>query len=303
MRSLIHRKFGAGAALVLAMLWLGPTLAHGQASNPVLQKFATRGPFQTMQFMGGPNDAFTFFVPQALGQDGMRHGVVGWGNGTGATPQNYASLLDQFASQGFIVVAANTENAGSGMEIQQGIDFVLRADGDPQSMFFGKVNTRGACASGHSQGARGAVAAAINPNVICTAPLETSNAAVESLRVPTAFFYGSLDNIAMPAEGRALADRILALEDQGPQLVFSIVEGATHFTPVTNNAPVSALTSVMAGYAAAFFAANLNDDRDAQALFFGPQGQCGICQDARIVELIRNFPDDAMPRVGPVGPR
>jgi hypothetical protein len=98
-------------------------------------------------------------------------------------------------------------------------------------------------------------------------------------------------------------ERILALEDQGPQLLFSIVEGATHFTPVTNAAPVSALANVMAGYAAAFFAANLNDDREAQRLFFGPEGECGICQDARIVELIRNFPDDALPRVGAVGPR
>jgi pimeloyl-ACP methyl ester carboxylesterase len=300
--SRIGRTIGAGAALALLALWLAPSLGHSQASNPVLQKFSARGPFQTMQFMGGPGNAFTFFVPQALGQDGMRHGVVGWGNGTGASPQSYFSLLDQFASQGFVVVAANTPNAGSGREIQQGIDFVLRADADPQSPFFQKIHTRGACASGHSQGARGAVAAAaLSPDVTCTAPLETSNAAVEQLRVPTAFFYGSLDDIATPDEGRALAQRIVALGAQGPQLVFGIVDGATHFTPVTNRAPVSALTRVMAGYAAAFFAANLNDDREAQALFFGPQGQCGICQDARIVELLRNFADDALPRVGPVG--
>jgi hypothetical protein len=302
MRSMLRSSFTAGAALALSALCFHASPAHSQSTNPVLQKFAARGPFQTMSFMGGPNNAFTFFVPQSMGRDGMRHGVVGWGNGTGATPENYFSLLDQFASQGFVVVAANTENAGSGMEIRQGIDFVLRSATDPQSPFFQAVDTRGACVSGHSQGARGAVAAATDPNVLCTAPLETSNAPVENLRVPTAFFYGSRDTIAMPQEGQALADRILALGASGPQLVFAIVDGATHFTPVTNRAAVSPLTNIMAGYAAAFFAANLNGDREAQTLFFGPDARCGICQDERIPTLIRNFPDAAAPRVGPVGP-
>ena len=120
----------AGVALAAAALWIGPAPVRAQSANPVLAKFSARGPFETMQFQGGPGNAFTFFVPQSLGRDGMRHGVVGWGNGTAATPALYASFLDQFASHGFIVVAANTTNAGSGVEIRQGVDFVLHGGSD-----------------------------------------------------------------------------------------------------------------------------------------------------------------------------
>jgi len=300
MRSLIRSKL---AAAVLGALSLAPTLAHSQSDNPLLQTFSMRGPFETMT-IDMPD--FRLYVPQSLGRDGRQHGVMIWGNGTNGNIVTYFSLLDQVASHGFVVAAAATPNAGSGREMIAAGEFVLRAAVDPQSPFFGNINTRGICASGHSQGARGAVAAAnLSSDVTCTIPLETSNAPVDTLRVPTAFLYGSLDDIAMPQEGQVLANRILTRGDQGPQLIFGIVNGATHFTPVTRRAPVSELTSIMAGYLTAFLKANLEQGPDADqaaTLFFGPERACGICRDNRIQGLIRNFPDTTRnPAVGPVG--
>lgn len=48
--------------------------------------------------------------------------MILWGNGTGASPSTYGSLLRHFASHGFIVAAANTSNAGSGDEMLDGLD-------------------------------------------------------------------------------------------------------------------------------------------------------------------------------------
>src|SRR5262249_4485894 len=53
--------------------------------------------------------------------------VLSWGNGTCAQPEGYGTLLRYIASQGFVVIAANSRWVGTGTEIKHGLDFAEAA--------------------------------------------------------------------------------------------------------------------------------------------------------------------------------
>ena len=113
--------------LLVPMLGVGlfaaaaPQEADAQTPGlpPVGTDFAAAGPFQvTVQ-----NDAeHTYYSPTALGQGGIDHPIVLWGNGTGTSPSVYDGFLRHLASHGFVVAAANTSNAGSGNEMLAGLE-------------------------------------------------------------------------------------------------------------------------------------------------------------------------------------
>ena len=59
----------------------------------------------------------TIYRPEILGDEGRRHPVILWGNGTDTVPQIYQGALSHWASHGFIVAAANTPWPGTGEEM------------------------------------------------------------------------------------------------------------------------------------------------------------------------------------------
>src|SRR6266540_1257504 len=89
--------------------------ATGTGFPSVDGNWATPGPFAVTVEAG--DSAHTIYRPTTLGQNGLRHPVIVWGNGTGATPQIYDGLLRHLASHGFVVAAANTTQSGSGQEM------------------------------------------------------------------------------------------------------------------------------------------------------------------------------------------
>src|SRR6185436_16635721 len=120
-------------------------------SFPSVQDFATAGPFKTIQEAGGGSTC-TIFRPAPLGEGGVRHPIILWGNGTTASPPIYAPMLTHWASHGFIVAAANTSNAGTGTEMLACADWVIAENGRSGSAYEGKVDVARMGASGHSQG-------------------------------------------------------------------------------------------------------------------------------------------------------
>jgi len=90
---------------------------------------------------------------------------VSWGNGTCAQPEGYAALLRYVASYGFVVVSPNSRYVGSGAAQKRAIDFMLEANGDSASPYFGKVDDTKIGAMGHSQGGQGTVAASSDPRI------------------------------------------------------------------------------------------------------------------------------------------
>lgn len=176
-------------------------------SFPPVASFSARGPFETVEHALGDCRVHR---PATLGQGGVTHPVILWGNGTFSWPAIYTGLLSHLASHGFIVAAANTSNAGDGSQMIACLDAVLAAHGAAGGPFFGRVDPSRVGASGHSQGGAGTIMAGRDPRVRATAPLQPyiswipgggsfSRAAIGQQQGPMFLVSGTADLIALPA--------------------------------------------------------------------------------------------------------
>lgn len=235
---------------------------------PTVTDYADFGPFATT------NEASPakcrIYRPETLGQGGLRHPVIVWGNGTLGFPAVYTGLFNHWASHGFVVAAANTTNAGTGEEMIACLDWVLAENARPGSAYEGRIDVARIGASGHSQGGGGAIMVGRDPRVIATAPL-------------------------MPYTLGLGHDPASQSQQHGPMF---LVSGGTDFVavPTLNQKPVFEATNVpvfwgtllTAGHTAAlgdaghfrgpmtaWFRAELMGDADARALF---RDSCGLCQ-------------------------
>lgn len=154
---------------------------------------------------------FDVWYPADLGA--TRHPIVVWGDGTSAVPSQYAYLLRHLASWGFVVIGTENQNTGSGVDIRKSLDYLLAQDGDPASVFYGKLDKAAVGAMGHSQGASGVLNALRDAGgAITTAvPLElpaqhfcsnsSSCADTRSLTTGSVFLVnGSADGLISPAQ-------------------------------------------------------------------------------------------------------
>jgi len=73
-----------------------------------------------------------------------------------------------------VVVAANTGQAGSGNEMLLGAIAVINQNNQSSSIFYQKLDTGSVSAVGHSQGAVGAINAALNGDGVITSVLALS---------------------------------------------------------------------------------------------------------------------------------
>ncbi|MFI5779928.1 hypothetical protein [Nocardia sp. NPDC051570] len=112
--------------------------------------------------------AYDVWYPADLGAGGVRHPVITWGDGTSAVPHQYDYLLRHLASWGFVVVATENQNTGSGADIASAARYLLAQAQDPASLFHDKLNTEAVGAMGHSQGATGVVNAMIDSDGLIT---------------------------------------------------------------------------------------------------------------------------------------
>jgi len=240
---------------------------------PPVTSFADRGPFATTSTNVSN---CTIFRPATLGQGGVTHPVIIWGNGTGATPSSYSGLLTHLASHGFIVAAANTSNAGNGSQMLACLTFVINQNATAGSAFFQHVDVNRVGASGHSQGGAGTIMAGRDARVKVTAPLQPyirpipgggafSTASISAQRGPMFLVSGGADTIAVPNTHQRPV-----FNGANVSVVWGTLAGATHFeTPGDAGdfrAPVTA-----------WFRANLMDDASAARLF---PPICTLCTTA-----------------------
>jgi len=111
----------------------------------------------------GPSVPYQIFYPSDYQALGFESPIVTWGNGTGAAPtaSYFSELLDHFVSWGFTVIAADLPDVGSGVEVLDGARYLVAEDADQRSPFFGHLDVHKVAAVGFSQGAGGAVRAAL----------------------------------------------------------------------------------------------------------------------------------------------
>jgi pimeloyl-ACP methyl ester carboxylesterase len=122
-----------------------------------------------------PDPGYTVVYPYPFDPERNDYPVVVWANGTDIVelfglglPSNttcyYEDVLKHLASWGYVVIAPNDGQTGSGEELEYAVDVAQWLDAAPNNPFQGKLDTDRIAAAGHSQGAVGAMNAAINLN-------------------------------------------------------------------------------------------------------------------------------------------
>ncbi|MFJ4650216.1 hypothetical protein ACIP5Y_02960 [Nocardia sp. NPDC088792] len=156
-----------GIALLLPLTV--PVTANAQTYVPspgVETKYSGPGPWAVTAQQGfgccdSTGAAYDIWYPADLGAGGFRHPIITWGDGTAAHPNQYAYLLSHLASWGFVVIATENAQTGSGADIAGAVDYLLGRAADPGSVFHDRLDADAVAAVGHSQGATGALNAMI----------------------------------------------------------------------------------------------------------------------------------------------
>lgn len=154
-KSLIMLRTMAFAALMLA----AGNIANAAGNDPaLLTRFARPGPYKVevkreALCCDRKGKAADLYLP--LSRDGREFPVVTWGNGTWASPEKYDFLLRHLASWGMAVVATRDASVARGETMRDALALLTR-DGPVAPLDLNRV-----AAIGHSQGAGGAVNAAI----------------------------------------------------------------------------------------------------------------------------------------------
>jgi hypothetical protein len=144
-------------------------------------------------------NAFTLFYPEG-GDPEQTFPILTFGNGTLCSPTFYDEFIGHVVSYGFIVIAPNTSNTGTAVEMLQGVDWVIEQNGDPDSPLYARVEIESVGAFGHSQGGAGTCRAGADPRIDAIATL-SGTAEIDQIQCP-AFFMTSGGEAAMDADTR-----------------------------------------------------------------------------------------------------
>lgn len=273
MRSLVRRV--VVGVVALAVVGVGGVVPAGAAGGcpSVGRAWDRAGAFPVVEQQSGVGH--TVYRPAELGGCGV-HPVVLWGNGTFATPGIYGKFLRHLASHGFIVVAANTTQAGSGTAMVAGLDYLARENVREGSVFRGKVDLDRVGATGHSQGGGGAINAGADPRVDTTVPIQPGpQGSIDALHGPM-FILGGEDDFTVRPSLLVIpryedATHIVA--------VYGELAGAGHMEPVGDGGGFR-------GPVTAWFRFHLMGDELARGEFFG--ASCGYCANPIWSDFRRN---------------
>ena len=215
----------------------------------------------------------TIFQPTVLGKAGCLNPVIIWGNGTLNTPSSYTALFNHFASQGFIVAAADTSNSGSGKEMLACLEYVLAQNTASGSALNGHIDTDHIASSGYSQGGAGCLAAgedkrfttvlAVSPYVVISlGSYDPSGYAAAQIH-PLFMISGSADSVATPNNNQQ------PIFMSAPVPIFWATHtGSTHFEVLGSG-------GAYAGPMTAWFRWKLMGDSKARDWFEKPA--CELC--------------------------
>ena len=237
---------------------------------PAVSDFAASGPFSVTN--SNVNLSCAVYRPRTLGENGLQHPIILWGNGTGASPSTYSALLEHWASHGFVVAAARTSNAGTGEEMLSCLDYLVNANGLSVGTFAGKLDVNRVATAGHSQGGGGTIMAAQDSRITASAPFQPytlglghSSSSQSNQNGPMFLMSGGGDTIAIPS-----LNSLPVFNRANVPVFWGELRGASHFEPVGN-------AGDFRGPATAWMRYHLMDDQNAESMFYG--SNCELCND------------------------
>jgi hypothetical protein len=238
---------------------------------------------------GNVQQRFNVYRPSNLDSSGFCHPVLVWANGHGDNPEQhppecivnpatntwcgtYPGLINQLASQGFVVIASlsTTTSRGEPLPTITGLDWLLQQAEDPASPYFHHLDTAHIGALGHSEGGASTCMAAADPRISAIATVSGTRA-LTGLHGPALLICGGQDT-TVPCDG--VSNTFNAVADQPAMFMNNLA--ADHGSWLGQNGSKGpdffALT--------AWFRVHLMGDEANRQFFFGPN--CTLCTDNRV---------------------
>lgn len=284
MRILSRALLAVGAAVVVATALPDGTAT---AADLIETTYDRPGPYTTTTSTITDSGGLEFEIhrPADYGPLGFASPILSWGNGSDATPSNYSTMLNHLASYGFTVIASTLTNTGSGNAIDAGTRYLIAQNSAADSPYLGRLDTGRIGVFGHSQGATGAVNAAIHnqgryatvltfsmpdqkwaaPNPDCPTA-DDCRTHPDQLQVPTFLIstHGSVDAVIAPPE-----TEIAYFQSIPGRAVLGLVDkGCDHSSLQDNGDPHAEL-----GYATAWLLSQLRGDSTAAKAFDGTNSE------------------------------
>ena len=221
---LIVLSAGLASAALAAAAW---------AAFPPVSNFSAPGPFTVASKEEGPD--CTVFWPEKLGEGGLKHPIILWGNGTRSRVPAYTPMLKHWASQGFVVAAANTNSAGSGKPILDCLDYLTAQSRTDGATFKDKLDLTKIGVSGHSQGGGGAIMAGRDPRITVTAPIEAYTLGLGYVKGAEAAQHGPMLLLSGGADTTAVPEtnQRPVFEAAKSPVIWATLKPATHADPAT----------------------------------------------------------------------
>jgi hypothetical protein len=210
------------------------------------------------------------FRPDNLAEVELCHPLITWGNGTGATPNMYGTLLKNFASHGFVVIASNNTNVARGNPAPMivGVTWVLEQNDDPSSKLYHRIDTTHIGATGHSQGAMATAQASGDSHITTSIPIEGASAQ-RNLHGPAMFFCGGQDTIV----GCSGAQSALAAVTTLPAMYAELIS-VDHGSWMSRGSTLSVADTTFT----AWMRVHLMGDTALRSWFYG--ADCKLCTDS-----------------------
>jgi hypothetical protein len=238
---------------------------------PAVTDFDRPGPFSIRRETNvGPDAAYDIVRPMQLGEEGRRHPIVSWNNGTLYPIDRYQDLLDHWASHGFVVIGAHTNRTAGGAVHKTAIDWLVAENARAGSEYYGRLDVTMIGAAGHSQGGGASITAGADvpgpAGIVTTMPLMP----ISSFERPQlAQHAASMLLVSATEDDRANGVANQAISDVTTELVDAQFVGVHE----------DAMNPGIHGATVAWLRYQLMGDETAKAQFY-PPATCGLCQSA-----------------------
>ena len=255
--------------------------AQGRDSWPSVSDFSAPGPFAIHREANiGPDAAYDIVRPMQLGEDGRKHPIISWNNGTLYQIDRYQDLLDHWASHGFVVMGGHTNRTRGGAVHKGAIDWLVAENSRADSDYFGMLDITNIGAAGHSQGGGATITAGANvpgpAGIVTTMPLMPISAYE---RPHLAGHTASMLMVSASEDERANRVADQAFTDVTTEFVDAQFVGVH----------ADAMNPGIHGATVAWFRYQLMGDVNAKAQFYPPT-TCGLCRDDAWMRLRHKNP-------------
>jgi hypothetical protein len=237
---------------------------------------------------GDMQSRFNVYRPSDLATGGYCFPIVIWSNGHGDQPEpappecvlnscgHYATVMQQFASHGFVVVVSlsSTTSKGDPPPSSVGLEWILEQADDPTSPYYHRLDTTRIGAAGHSEGGAATSKLASDPHIsaISTVSGPSANPLIHQ---PALLFVGGQEGASIATKA---TDIVASITQYPAMFINNLSVGHVNWSSQgIEGATISGLI--------AWFRVHLMDDTASRNYFYG--ASCTFCTDKRVT-VMRN---------------